>query len=280
MTTILNNMYVHDAALAPLQEKAVRIHLEKLNVENIGKLRIFSSINSTNEYLLENDFTNDQIIVCLAEQQTQGRGRYGHEWVSPAGVNLYLSMLWPIKYIQKPYEVLSLWLLLAIVELLEEYQISDIQLKWPNDICVREKKLAGILIERKVGKGKNNLVIGLGLNVAMSLIENVQINVPWIDLLSVKPDFQISRNEISAKTLAFFCETLKKFEQNNLIGLAEKWNEYDMLLNKKVEFLFNGVANSGTAKGIDDLGQIIIENDGQLMYLHSSHVRKLKLTEN
>ena len=75
-------------------------------------------------------------------------------------------------------------------------------------------------------------------------------------------------------------EALTKFEKNHLIGLSEKWNEYDMLVNKKVEFLFNGEANSGTAKGIDDLGQIIIENSGQLMYLHSSHVNKVKLTGN
>ena len=280
MTTNLNNTFAHNAVIAPLQEKDIRIHLEKLNVENIGMLHIFPSIDSTNEYLLENNFTSDHVLVCLAEKQTQGRGRYGHEWISPAGVNLYLSMLWPVKHIQKSYEVLSLWLLLAMVELLEEHQISGIQLKWPNDICVHDKKLAGILIERKVGKGKNNLVIGLGLNVSMSLLESVQINAPWIDLLSIKPDFQISRNEISAKVLSFFCETLTKFEKNHLIGLSEKWNEYDMLVNKKVEFLFNGEANSGTAKGIDDLGQIIIENSGQLMYLNSSHVNKVKLTGN
>ena len=277
MTTVQNESFINEAVLAPLQEKAIRNHLNKLNVENIGKLHIFSSINSTNDYLLEDKTINEQVLVCLAEQQTRGRGRYGHQWVSPAGVNLYLSILWSVKSTQKPYEVLSLWLLLAMVELLEEHQISGIQLKWPNDICVKEKKLAGILIERKIGKGKKKLVIGVGLNVAMSLRENVQINAPWTDLLSIKSDFQISRNEITAKILATFCETLTKFDQNHLIGLAEKWNEYDMLVNKNVEFLFDGEARSGRVRGIDDLGQIIIENNGQIKHFHSSHISKIKL---
>ena len=98
---------------------------------------------------------NNQIEVCVAEQQTQGRGRYGHQWVSPASANLYLSMLWPLSKLARAVDgsdrdgankldTLSLWLLIAIARLLEQHGCTDIQLKWPNDLCVRNKKLAGI----------------------------------------------------------------------------------------------------------------------------------------
>ena len=83
----------HDRALLErLSEESVRKHLVSLGVNGIRNLLVFSSITSTNDYLLDNLFNSDQITVCIAEQQTRGRGRYGHEWVSPSAVNIYLSM--------------------------------------------------------------------------------------------------------------------------------------------------------------------------------------------
>ncbi len=266
--------------LLPLDEKSIREHLISYGLNDIRTVDVFSSISSTNDYLLDSKLANKKIAICVAEQQTQGRGRYGHQWVSPAAVNLYLSMSWPLRAWKEEYEALSLWLLIAIAELLERQGYSDIQLKWPNDICVESKKLAGILIERKVRQTRNTLVIGIGLNVAMSLNDEVEIETSWIDLLSIKSGGQLSRNELAANVVSALYATLSKLEENRLIDLSSKWNRYDMLLNKQVEFLYKDKIESGFVKGVDGLGKIILYMDGKLEHLHSAHISEIKLIGN
>ncbi len=277
MPTTLEQPIAHELMLAPLSEKSIQRHLNELSENTIGKIQIFSSLDSTNNYLIENEIHTEQVSVCLAEQQTQGRGRYGHQWVSPSGVNLYLSMLWPVKDAQQQFDVLSLWFLLSIAELLEEFQIKNIELKWPNDICVKNKKLAGVLIERKVGHNKQHLVVGIGLNVAMSKIDNVEIDTPWIDLLLARPDWQASRNELAAKVINAFCLVLTNFEQNRLANLASLWSSYDMLIDKEVRFILAGEAEKGKVLGIDDSGKIVLEINDKIEHLHSSQISNIKI---
>lgn len=277
-------------ALAPLLEESICQHLSHQGLGSIGNVHVFSSVTSTNDYLLEHELDNEQVAVCVAEQQTQGRGRYGHQWVSPASVNLYLSMSWSLRGAsEQPGEsnkldALSLWLLIAIAKLLEQQGCADIQLKWPNDLCVQNKKLAGILIERKVSPIRNNLVIGIGLNVAMSLNKKVEIETPWIDLLSIQPDWQLSRNELAAKVVAVLYETLQKLEANQLRNLNAEWKPYDMLFNNTVEFLHDGEIKTGNVKGVDDLGLIILDIEGEpeseLKHLHSAHISEIKVIGN
>ncbi len=263
--------------LKPLQSEAIIEGVVRLGVNDIAKLDVFSCLNSTNEYLLNEQHNANEVVVCLAEQQTQGRGRYGHQWVSPAGVNLYLSMLWPVSDEQQQFEILSLWLLLVIVDEQTAYGINGIQLKWPNDICIANKKLAGILLERRLRSKKSKLVIGLGLNVAMSLKSVVKLDRPWIDLISTKPDFAYSRNEIAADLLVKFHQTLCKFEIGQLENLPEKWKHYDMLFNQHVCFLKNGIEQDGLVNGVDESGNLLIDIGGDIQHLNSANVREIKV---
>ena len=270
----------YNVVLLPLDEKSIREHLISFGLNDIRTVDVFSSISSTNDYLLDNELANKNIAICVAEQQTQGRGRYGHQWLSPAAVNLYLSMSWPLRTWKEEYEPLSLWLLIAIAELLEMQGYSDVQLKWPNDICVENKKLAGILIERKVNQTNDALVIGVGLNVAMSLYDDVEIETSWIDLLSIKPDGQLSRNELAANVVSALYATLSMLEENRLIDLSSKWNRYDMLLNKQVEFIYKEKIETGYVMGIDRLGKLILDVNSKLEHLHSSNISEIKLIGN
>lgn len=303
----------------PLSAKSIRQHLRdqihdqgqgqdknKAGLDGISKVHVFSSVSSTNDYLLEYPLQDEQFAVCVAEQQMQGRGRYGHQWVSPASANLYLSMLWPLRnFSERPresnkvdshnngsngLEALSLWLLIAIANLLEQLGCEGIQLKWPNDLCVQNKKLAGVLLERKMSPTRNhsaknnpagnNIVIGIGLNVAMSSTEGDAIETPWIDLLSVQPDWQLSRNELAAKVITVFYETLQKLEANQLKELGARWKVYDMLYDKPVKFLRDGSMKSGHVKGLDDAGLIVMDIDGKPEHLHSAHISEIKIIGN
>jgi len=277
MPPVLDQSVSDNNLLMPLCKASILKHLSSYGVCDIRAIHVFSSISSTNDYLLGNKLANKKVAICMAEKQTQGRGRYGHQWVSPSAVNLYLSMSWPLQTWREEYEALSLWLLIAIADLLEKQGCNNVQLKWPNDICVGNKKLAGILIERKVGQTSNTLIIGVGLNVAMSLNENVRIETPWIDLLSIKSDWQLTRNELAASVISVFNTTLLKLEENRLGNLDSKWRQYDMLLNKRVGFLNKEKICMGYVKGIDSLGRIILDIGGKLEHFYSVQISEIKL---
>jgi|GEM_PF-1113057 len=266
-------------ALESLDREKICSYLDGLGVSNINHIHVFSKIASTNDFLLEQELGKQCIAICVADQQTCGRGRYGHKWQSPGGVNLYLSMTWPIKEDKQSCELLCLWLLIALANLLKKNGCVDVQLKWPNDICVANKKLAGVLIERKIGKGQVNLVIGLGLNIAMSLKRDVTIDTPWIDLLKVAPKWSKSRNQLAAEIVHEFNDVLCRFDNNDLGCLPSIWKQFDMLQNKRVNFMFRDELTVGKVLGLNDNGEIIINVEGSAHHFNSAHISKIRIMD-
>ena len=101
--------------------------------------------------------------VVMAETQTAGRGRYGRTWQSPKG-NLYMSLVLPDMGKNTPY--IAFLTAVAVADSLPDFNVS---LKWPNDVLLDGKKLAGILVER-VG---DKIIVGIGVNVISNPTENV-----------------------------------------------------------------------------------------------------------
>ena len=256
----------------PIQADRIRSYLADLGTDIIDTIDIFSSITSTNDYLAHERFSRCK-AVCIANQQTQGRGRFGHQWWSPPGVNLYLSMAWPMRQWHRQYEKMSLWVLVAIAQLLERLEFSGVQLKWPNDICIDYKKVGGILIERK----SNQLIIGIGLNIAMSNLKNTQLKNAWTDLISNKPDWEMCINEFAAQVIATLFKIVTRLENLRSAGLSSKWSRYDMLFQHQVTFTHQGKRTAGIVRGIDERGQIIMDINGESLHLHSSQISDIKL---
>ena len=264
--------------LAPMQANSICDFLAEQGIENINNINVFSTLKSTNDYFKQKEFHNENVIaVCISEEQTHGRGRFGHQWVSPKGLNLYLSMLWPLKKWNKQYETLGLHLLIAIAELLGQLNFDNVQLKWPNDICIHNKKLGGILIERLKRESVEKLIIGLGMNIAMSKSENVQVNTPWVDLISINPGWTMSRNEFAAYVIASLYKSLIKLGENKFGNLSSLWKRFDLLHNQMIEFTYQKKRVTGMAHGIDDDGQIIVGVSNEILHLHSAYVSDITL---
>jgi BirA family biotin operon repressor/biotin-[acetyl-CoA-carboxylase] ligase len=111
---------------------------------------------------LRSEQNSPQPLVVIAEQQTAGRGRQGHLWVSPPG-GIYLSVLWSTA--ATPQQAVSLPLVAAVAarEALTAYTMHSIRIKWPNDLLTSDGKLAGILVENT--ETQPAWVIGIGTNV-------------------------------------------------------------------------------------------------------------------
>ncbi|MBN1551743.1 biotin--[acetyl-CoA-carboxylase] ligase, partial [bacterium] len=126
----------------------------------------FSEIDSTNRFLMDLDLSScHDGTTCTAVRQTHGKGRKDRVWISPVG-GLYMSVLFRPSIEPHHWKWYSLGSSLAVAESIEKtYGISNIQLKWPNDIICNKKKVAGLLLQSDVNAAK--IVIGIGINITI-----------------------------------------------------------------------------------------------------------------
>lgn len=184
--------------------------LKKIEGENIY---FFEIVNSTME--IARDFVKkNKKGIIVSFQQEKGRGRYGRKWFSPEG-GLYFSWIMEERQNHKYYmvELVSY----SLLETIESFNIKRCGIKFPNDIIVNKKKIAGILLE-KVGK---YYIIGIGVNVNNEIEKKVE------GAISMK---EITGREIEIKeVLKAFIKNLKENEvkfKNNLKLYLNKWSEY------------------------------------------------------
>jgi len=200
--------------------------------------------------------------VCMAEMQSAGRGRRGREWVSPFAKNIYLSLAWRFSEAGPSLDSLSLCVAVALAKALKALGCDGVELKWPNDVLVDGSKLAGILLEAagEVG-GPVRVVIGIGLNVAMSQDQGMKIDQDWVALNNLVPQ-RLSRNEIAAALINEMAIALPKFEQHGFAGFDQDWRSFDCLVSRPVKLLVGSGEKYGVARGVDSTGALLIEHDG------------------
>ncbi|MDP5030710.1 bifunctional biotin--[acetyl-CoA-carboxylase] ligase/biotin operon repressor BirA [Paraglaciecola sp.] len=241
--------------LTLLDKHSILSHINQL--ENVP-LCVLNVIDSTNQFIKEQQAHLPNGFVCLAEAQTAGRGRLGRTWVSPYGASMYLSMQWSFAAGYQAIGGLSLAVGVAIVGALNRIGLQDAQLKWPNDIYVFGKKLAGVLIEveGQIG-GACHCVIGIGVNV--SLPESVtQIDQPYIDIKTATNQ-PIDRNIFAAILIEELTSTLAQFEVAGLSPFIEKWQAVDVYANKPIDLIIGQKITTGIARGINSSGALLVE---------------------
>lgn len=236
------------------------LDLTWLSKQCVAPIHLYPIIDSTNKYLLARVSELESGETCLAEFQSAGKGRRGRDWVSPFGSNLYLSMYWRLEAGIAAAMGLSLVVGIAIADALTEYGVNNVKLKWPNDIYVDDRKLAGILVELSGQAGDAaDLVIGLGLNLNMS--DSVQgISQPWIALKSAV-DGEIERNKLTAAIIQKLHTELLQYESFGMNGMVERWNKYDNYMDKPIKLIMGERVIEGVAKGIESSGAIQIETN-------------------
>jgi len=144
---------------------------------NLNAIRFFDSIGSTNDEALAWAKNGaDDLSLVVADEQTLGRGRLNRSWFTPAGTALAVSLILRPATVERPF--LSRTVGLAALALAEALQILNLdpKVKWPNDILLNGRKVAGILIEATwSGDRIDSLVIGMGVNVAMASVPDLSV---------------------------------------------------------------------------------------------------------
>jgi len=226
-----------------------------------GGVSVLPVIDSTNQYLMDRIGQLNSGDACAAEYQQAGRGRRGRKWFSPFGSNLYLSMYWKLE--QGPAAAMGLSLVIGIVmaEVLHRLGAVDVRVKWPNDLYLNDRKLAGILVELtgKTGDAAH-LVIGAGINLKMREPATDTINQGWINLQEA--GVNIDRNELTATLLKELRSALVHFEQEGLTPFIARWRDLDNFLDRPVKLLIGDQEILGVERGIDPQGALLLEQDG------------------
>ncbi len=227
--------------------------------QKLDKLDILLDVPSTNTYVFERAANYmGQRYALLAEKQSAGKGRRGRTWVSPFGKNLYLSLLVTFHGGIASLEGLSLSVAIAIERALVKLGIEGIGLKWPNDLYAQGKKLAGILLE-VTGEYSSHcqVVIGVGLNLALSERDSAQIDQPWAQLRSLKPG--LSRNLVAATVLDELLKVVDEFDRDGFAPFQSYWAQRDIFMDKEVRLIGGNQDKIGTVKGVNRKGELLLK---------------------
>lgn len=253
--TVTGKGYSLPAPMQLLDEEAI------LKLLPEGGVTVLPVVDSTNQYILERLDTLSSGDACLAEYQQSGRGRRGRQWFSPFGANLYLSLYWRLE--QGPAAAVGVSLVIGIVmaEVLHQLGADGVRVKWPNDLYLKDRKLAGILVELtgKTGDAAN-LVIGAGINLQMREPAPDIISQGWINLQEAAID--INRNTLASTLISELRNALAIFELQGLEPFIPRWEKLDNYFNRPVRLIIGNREIYGIDRGIDRQGALLLENDG------------------
>ena len=237
-------------------------------------VEVVKQVDSTNLALLRRErSTEESAVTCLlAEQQTSGRGRRGKTWHSPLGENVYLSILWQTQLSLNKLNGLSLALGVVIATMLSEVFGINAQLKWPNDVLVKNKKIAGILVEVDGAlEGPLRVVVGLGLNVTTEHETTEPNGHNWTSVRA-QSERNASRTDVALNVMSGLLLALHEFERLGFRAFRQRWIALDAYAGMPVQITSHEHSHTGLNRGVDENGALVLDVDGVLHTISSGEV--------
>ncbi len=237
----------------------------------IDYLQLDSTNNKAKEFVKDKNNKAHKVVI-RAQTQTAGRGRHKREWISPSG-NLYISIILDLADKKNKFSELSFVTSIALYNTLKKYLPHNITIgyKWPNDVLVDSKKIAGILLENH-SDYPNNIIIGIGLNIQSSpkFAANILYQTTCINEL-IKAD--IDKEELTLNLLVEFERILAKWHKDSFAVIKELWLDNALNLGKELKINLVNEEYKGIFLGLDDSGSLILqEKAGNIRYIKSGDV--------
>ncbi|KUG23890.1 biotin operon repressor / biotin-protein ligase [hydrocarbon metagenome] len=201
--------------------------------------------------------------VVVADAQTKGRGRLQRSWHSPAGSNIYTTVILRPQMDAAITPQISILAGVAVAEVLASYCPGRVKVKWPNDILIDGKKVCGILSQAKADVNKVDFVIlGIGINVNINQFPDEISNIATS--LAMETGKQISRQQLIISLYENMTKWYKQLLKDGFSQIKEKWLGLSQMIGQKVQVIFQEEVISGDAVDIDNDGSlIIIAKDGK-----------------
>jgi BirA family biotin operon repressor/biotin-[acetyl-CoA-carboxylase] ligase len=253
-------------------------HLD--DVSQAYDVRILDSVDSTNSALITAALNgaSDGTVLC-AEHQHAGKGRRGRSWHAALGGSLTFSVLWRFDRGLQAMAGLSLAVGLAVARAVNRHSLHPARLKWPNDVLVGYRKLAGILVEVQGDMdGAAFAVVGIGLNVRLNEAQRDAIDQAVVDLAEM--GVMIGRNQLLADCLQELHAVMTTFRQHGFAALRAEWMALDAYAGKEVALLLpNTRGVQGVASGVDDTGAFLLRDQHAVLNAYNGGEISLRLGE-
>ncbi len=236
----------------------------RLKTSTLGREIVFlPSVTSTMDKAGEiSDDPSRNGTLIIADQQTHGRGRKGRHWVSPPGKNVYASVVYYPRHMSIGSAIMLIFATaVAIVKAVAELGVEGLGIKWPNDVMLNGKKIAGVLVEtRSEAHLISSAVVGFGINVNMEELPESLRNVATS--LKIETGKHYDRAELLASVLLYLETLIEELERGNSDLILSMWKLYDTVIGRRIEVRSDGEVVSGVAVDVDDDGFLIVNGKG------------------
>lgn len=252
--------------------------MQALRTRRFGQESLFfEEIDSTNRWLLANEelFRLSGATV-VADHQTAGRGRYGRQWHDTQGKSLLFSVLLRPESKASPLGLLSLMAGAAVAHAIgriDSHFSEKLRLKWPNDVLIDGRKVAGILVESISAGTRSCAVIGVGVNLRQSedeLPKATRWPASSLQMLSANP---VSREDLAAEILNDLEAAYDLFQEGRTVELIDPWASLSLPLGTELAAESGGSVIKGIYAGVGTEGQLLLKGtDGTLHGIHSGEI--------
>jgi len=237
-----------------------------LQTKKIGKaIHFFKEITSTNDVAFElarNGALDGTVVI--ADSQTDGRGRLQRKWISPPGLNLYISVILRPVIPAKDAPLFTLVSSVALAETIRN-EGANPSIKWPNDIFIEGKKVAGVLTEMQTkGDQAEFVVVGIGVNINM---KKENLNKEMREIAEIATSIgeatgrKIDRSAFTAGLINNLEKWYKKFQMQGRKSIIEEWMKMCGTINRRVKVKFNEKEIEGIACRVDENGYLVLRKD-------------------
>lgn len=245
----------------------------------IGRRIIYyDTIGSTNTAALGLDERAEEGTVIISDSQEQGRGRLGRSWVSPPGLNIYLSILLRPRIEPEYLTLLTLFSAIACTYALEKTTSLSLSVKWPNDLMSDDRKLGGILTEMKIfGKKRVLAVIGVGINVNMEARDFPDHLRNTATSVRIDTGQYHAREPLISEILNEADVWYKVLQAGRAKDIIDEWQHLTSTVGRHVLVTTGQEIHAGLAEGIDERGMLLVRlPSGEIKKISSGDLTVLK----
>ncbi|MBA7705289.1 Bifunctional ligase/repressor BirA [subsurface metagenome] len=247
-----------------------------LKTKHIGrKILVYNRTSSTNDIAAEYAKNKkNHGLAIFAEEQTAGRGRAGTKWLSGRADSILCSIV--LTDTKCNADLLTLTCAVAVAEAIGKPGSSEAKLKWPNDVILDGKKVAGILVESKTHNNHTAYILGIGINCHQkkdSFPPELQTSATSIDIES----HSITDRNLLAKRLLTSMDHWLEVAEKSSKKVIDQWSKLSTLLNQRITLIYNGRKFTGNCIGIDpEKGLILQLETGGTRFFPAAHTSIVK----
>lgn len=232
----------------------------------MAQIIYFKQLTSTNDYAKEHIDELEHQSIIYTDLQTKGKGRMGKNW-SAKGENILMSLVYKNQI--GDISLFPLLSALAVAKTLQQQIDFPVQIKWPNDIILNQKKICGILCESIIGGAQTHVVCGIGINVNMTQEQFEIDRLPYATSLQVELNRTFDRLPIIKQVGQQMNQLVTQLQQSGFLALKQEYEELLINRGKQVQVIYQNQVKTGIALGITEAGNLICDCDGERLFIHS-----------